>query len=167
MRQIQAKRLWVVIDSCHAEGMATSKGELPADFIATALPKGVVDALKQGEGRASYYKQALAIGEKLGNKANQAACCSSLGLLALDRDRPTEARPWYERELALAQEVGRQSLVADAQGGLARVLEKEERYAEALPLALAALEIRERLREEGLDFSRQLVERLRCKAEME
>ncbi|MEH2039910.1 MAG: caspase family protein [Nostoc sp.] len=54
LRQIQAKRLWVVIDSCHAEGMATSKGELPADFIATALPKGVIDALKQGEGRAVF-----------------------------------------------------------------------------------------------------------------
>ncbi len=54
LRQIQAKRLWVVIDSCHAEGMATSKGELPADFIATALPKGVVGALKQGEGRAVF-----------------------------------------------------------------------------------------------------------------
>lgn len=54
LRQIQAKRLWVVIDSCHAEGMATSKGELPADFIATSLPKGVVDALKQGEGRAVF-----------------------------------------------------------------------------------------------------------------
>ncbi|MEH2046555.1 caspase family protein [Nostoc sp.] len=54
LRQIQAKRLWVVIDSCHAEGMATAKGELPADFIATALPKGVIDALKQGEGRAVF-----------------------------------------------------------------------------------------------------------------
>ncbi|MEH2191893.1 MAG: caspase family protein [Nostoc sp.] len=54
LRQIQAKRLWVVIDSCHAEGMATAKGELPADFIATALPKGVVDVLKQGEGRAVF-----------------------------------------------------------------------------------------------------------------
>ncbi|MBD2531022.1 hypothetical protein H6G97_16105 [Nostoc flagelliforme FACHB-838] len=28
-----------------------NKGELPADFIATALPKGVVDVLKQGKGR--------------------------------------------------------------------------------------------------------------------
>ncbi len=54
LRQIEAKRLWVVIDSCHAEGMATSKGELPADFIATALPKGVIDALKQGGGRAVF-----------------------------------------------------------------------------------------------------------------
>lgn len=54
LRQIQAKRLWVVIDSCHAEGMATSKGELPADFISTALPKGIVNSLKQGEGRAIF-----------------------------------------------------------------------------------------------------------------
>jgi hypothetical protein len=56
LRNIQAKRLWVVIDSCHAQGMATAKGELelPADFIATALPKGIIEALKQGEGRAVF-----------------------------------------------------------------------------------------------------------------
>jgi tetratricopeptide (TPR) repeat protein len=111
----------------------------------------------------SYYKQALAIAEKLGNKEYQATWCGNLGLLALDRNRPTEARSWYERELALAQEVGRQDLVADAQYGLARVLEEEGRYAEALPLAQAALEIRERLRDKNLEFSRGLVERLRGK----
>ncbi|WP_158680534.1 tetratricopeptide repeat protein [Nostoc sp. 'Lobaria pulmonaria (5183) cyanobiont'] len=82
-------------------------------------------------------------------------------------DRPIEARPWYERELALAQEVGRQDLLAHAQTGLALVLQVEGRYTEALSLALAALEIRERLRDQNLDFSRQLVERLRRKAAME
>jgi len=95
------------------------------------------------------------------------AFCGSLGLLALNRDRPTEARPWYKRELALAQEVGRQDRVADAQAGLAEVLEKEERYAEALPLAQSALKIREHLRDQNLNFSRGLVERLRHKAGME
>ena len=50
LKQIEAKRLWVIFDSCHAEGMASAK----ADFLATALPKGVVDALKQGEGRAVF-----------------------------------------------------------------------------------------------------------------
>jgi hypothetical protein len=50
---------------------------------------------------------------------------------------------------------------------MARVLEEEGRYTEALPLAQAALEIRERLRDQNLDSSRQLVERLRRKAEME
>ncbi|TFI52508.1 tetratricopeptide repeat protein [Mastigocladus laminosus UU774] len=112
----------------------------------------------------SYYKQALAIAEKLGNKELIASWCGNLGLLALDRNRPTEAHPWYERELALAQEVGRQDLVADAQEGLAEVLEKEGRYAEALELAQKALEIRERLRDRDLEFSRGLVERLRGKA---
>ncbi|MEH2306693.1 tetratricopeptide repeat protein [Nostoc sp.] len=115
----------------------------------------------------SYYKQALAISEKLGNRGSQANFCGSLGLLALNRDRPTEARPWYERELALAQEIGQQTLIADAQSGLARFLEEEGRYAEALPLALTALEIRERSRDQGLDWTRQLVERLRRKAGME
>ncbi|MEA5626947.1 tetratricopeptide repeat protein [Nostoc sp. UHCC 0251] len=115
----------------------------------------------------SYYKQALAIEEKLGNKERQAIYCGNLGLLALNRDRPSEARPWYERELALAQEVGRQDLVADAKAGLAQVLEKEGRYAEALLLAQSALDIQERLRDQGLDWTRQLVERLRRKAEME
>ena len=54
LKEIEAKRLWVIVDSCHAEGMASAKGDLPADFLATALPKGVVDALKQGEGRAVF-----------------------------------------------------------------------------------------------------------------
>ena len=52
--EIHAKRFWVIIDSCHAEGMASAKDDLPADFLPTALPKGVVDALKQGEGRAVF-----------------------------------------------------------------------------------------------------------------
>ena len=54
LRKIEAKRLWVIIDSCHAEGMASAKNDLPADFLPTALPKGVIDALKQGEGRAVF-----------------------------------------------------------------------------------------------------------------
>ena len=54
LRKIEAKRLWVIIDSCHAEGMATAKNNLPAYFLPTALPKRVIDALKQGEGRAVF-----------------------------------------------------------------------------------------------------------------
>jgi tetratricopeptide (TPR) repeat protein len=112
----------------------------------------------------SYFKQALAIAQKLGKKEYEASYSGSLGLLALDRKDPTAARPWYERELALAQEVGQQDLVASAQSGLARVLEEEGRYAEALPLALAALEIEEHLRDKDLEWTRRLVERLRGKS---
>ncbi|NEP15037.1 MAG: caspase family protein [Symploca sp. SIO2C1] len=66
LRQIPAKRLLVIIDSCHAAGMATAKNgqvethngasllKLPGDFIPTALPKDLIDELKQGTGRAVF-----------------------------------------------------------------------------------------------------------------
>jgi uncharacterized caspase-like protein len=59
LRQITAKRLLVVIDSCHAEGMATAKDgaahfKMPAGFVSTSLSKGLVTDLKQGEGRVVF-----------------------------------------------------------------------------------------------------------------
>lgn len=58
IRQIPARRLLVVVDSCHAEGMATAKDEpatrLPGGFSEVALPKDVAGDLKQGEGRAVF-----------------------------------------------------------------------------------------------------------------
>ncbi len=59
LHQIKAKRLLVIIDSCHAQGMATAKNEqplikLPCSFVQTAFPKNLIDDLKQGEGRAVF-----------------------------------------------------------------------------------------------------------------
>jgi len=58
LRQVKAKRLLVFVDSCHAAGMATAKDQptvkLPSGFTQTALPKGLVDELKQGAGRAVF-----------------------------------------------------------------------------------------------------------------
>lgn len=58
LRTIQARRLLVAIDSCHAEGMAGAKneeeGDLPHDFAKAAPPKSMIDILKQGEGRAVF-----------------------------------------------------------------------------------------------------------------
>jgi uncharacterized caspase-like protein len=60
LRQIQSERLLVVLDCCHAAGMATSKdGEtvappkLPNGFseVSPSESKGLIDALKQGQGR--------------------------------------------------------------------------------------------------------------------
>jgi uncharacterized caspase-like protein len=61
LREVQARRLLVVIDSCHAQGMASSKQaaqpmKLPPG-LAQAAPtegKGLLEALKQGEGRAVF-----------------------------------------------------------------------------------------------------------------
>lgn len=59
LHQIPAKRLLVILDCCHAAGMATAKGEetklrLPKGVTPTADPKGLIDALKQGEGRVVF-----------------------------------------------------------------------------------------------------------------
>ncbi|MGM3307207.1 caspase family protein [Anabaena sp. WFMT] len=64
LRQIQSERLLVVIDSCHAAGMATSKDadlildkkfdEEFEDFIRVAPSKGFINELKQGKGRLVF-----------------------------------------------------------------------------------------------------------------
>lgn len=66
LRQIKAERLLVVIDSCHAAGMATSKDpEVIAqadkelwdefdDFQCIAPSKGLISDLKQGKGRVVF-----------------------------------------------------------------------------------------------------------------
>ncbi len=56
LRAIPARRLLVLLDCCHAEGMATAKDPapqvLPPGFAEHAAPKALADALRQGEGRA-------------------------------------------------------------------------------------------------------------------
>lgn len=61
LREIRACRLLVIIDSCHAEGMATSKEaatalDLPVGLTQAAATegRGLLAALKQGEGRAVF-----------------------------------------------------------------------------------------------------------------
>jgi uncharacterized caspase-like protein len=58
LRRIDARRLLVIVDSCHAAGMATVKEaatlELPGQFSQTALPKGLAGVLKEGQGRAIF-----------------------------------------------------------------------------------------------------------------
>ena len=62
LRKVQAKRLLVFIDSCRAAGMAVAKDtgdepeemETPYGFDQVAMPKGLVDELMQGQGRAVF-----------------------------------------------------------------------------------------------------------------
>ncbi|MDZ7992612.1 MAG: caspase domain-containing protein [Nostoc sp. EfeVER01] len=53
LRQIKSERLLVIIDSCHAAGMATAK-KIPSDFEEIPIPKSVVNDLKQGKGRVVF-----------------------------------------------------------------------------------------------------------------
>jgi len=122
---------------------------------------GLAQRLKQIDRADGYYQHGLELAEQLGSKEHEAICANNLGLLALDRSRPSQARTWYERGLNLAFAIGRHDLVAYAQYGLARVLEGEWRYDEALDLAEQALELQERLQDRDREAIRQLVVRLR------
>ena len=61
LQEIPAQRLLVIIDSCHAQGMATSKDDagnnkrspIPKGFTQTALPKTIIDNFK-GAGRVVF-----------------------------------------------------------------------------------------------------------------
>lgn len=58
LRSVKAKRLLVFMDCCHAGGMATAKHEpvsmLPPEYSLEPMPKGLIEELKQGEGRAVF-----------------------------------------------------------------------------------------------------------------
>jgi uncharacterized caspase-like protein len=62
LRQIQSDRVLVLLDCCHAAGMATSKEDeaappkLPPGFVDVppSESKGLIDALKQGKGRVVF-----------------------------------------------------------------------------------------------------------------
>jgi tetratricopeptide (TPR) repeat protein len=105
----------------------------------------------------------LKFGEKAGLKVGMATNYGGLGSIELKRERWSEAREWFEKELPLVRELGRQDLIAAVQFGLARVYEEEGRPDLALPLAQEALAIDERLHHAGLPETRELVERLKKK----
>jgi hypothetical protein len=59
LRDIKAKRLLIILDCCHAAGIGTAKDvtaslQLPKGVVPIADPKGVLDALSQGEGRVVF-----------------------------------------------------------------------------------------------------------------
>ena len=59
LRKIQSDRLLVIVDSCHAAGMATSKDKpshsrIPNDFISVAPNKDIFSSLTAKKGRAVF-----------------------------------------------------------------------------------------------------------------
>jgi ABC-type amino acid transport substrate-binding protein len=53
LRQIKSERLLVIVDSCHAAGMASAK-KIPSNFEEIPIPKSVIDDLRQGKGRIVF-----------------------------------------------------------------------------------------------------------------
>jgi len=114
-------------------------------------------AREQCDAAEGYYREALELAEKIGGREYEAGLRGNLGALALDRGEPAAARPWLERALPLAREVGREDIIASNLHRLARVLEAEGDLPAALDHARQALAIFERLRDRDVEESRELV----------
>ncbi len=110
-----------------------------------------------------YYRAALKLDEKTEWKEGIASRYGNLGLLTLESGRWAEARDWFEKQLPVAREVGRQDAISIGQFGLARVHEEEGRPDLALPLVQEALAIQEKLHHANLPETREMVERLKKK----
>jgi len=112
---------------------------------------------------AQYTSEALQLVNESMSKEIICSLYSHIGSLAVSRKRWAEAREWFEKELPLAREIGRQDFIADAQSGLAIVHEAEGQVDLAWPLAQQALAIFLKLRSVELPKMIEMVERLKKK----
>lgn len=153
-----AERIYTeALEECRTLGRKADEASILNDLAEVCFRR------RDYEHAEKHYRQALALAEEMGDKEDQATFAGNLGNLALVQNNLAEAHRWYEHELKLAREAERYDLVSRAQSGLAYVLEKEGRHAEALPLAEEALQISERLRNRirAGAGTRELVTRLR------
>ncbi|GAB4117039.1 MAG: hypothetical protein OHK0050_23320 [Roseiflexaceae bacterium] len=124
----------------------------------------IAHSRKQYQQAEQYYRQALDLAHTLGDQGRQASYLANLGNLAIERQRFAEATEHFRQALALARAVGREEIIAQAQGGMAMVHEQAGRWREALAAAEEALRIREAMQHHNLQWTKELVERLRSKA---
>lgn len=123
----------------------------------------VADKLENYDDAEDFYRQSIEINQKRGEESCQAAAWGNWGDLAMNRERWAEARSRYQKQLELARKVNRQDIIANALFGLARILEQENCYGEALSLAEESLKISVRLRHSTLKKTYNLLSRLRRK----
>ncbi len=92
------------------------------------------------------YREALRIAKKINDQNSVATILSNLALLASDREQWLEAESLARKALAMAEEIGRQELIAGDCDRIANALLKQNReLEEAVSLSRRAIEIHTRL----------------------
>lgn len=108
-----------------------------------------------------YFLDAIELARKIDGKWEQAEFVGNIGEIALLGKRLDNAQARFQEQISIAREIGRVDLIANAQYGLARVHKAKGFVNLALPLALDALKIYERLRHKDLAQVREFVEMLK------
>lgn len=109
------------------------------------------------------FAEALSLAKRADAKEQEASYACSLALVMLSRRHLGEARKLIEASLPLAREVGRRDLIAASQFALAKLNEVEGLPQLALPLAVDAVSIFERLGDARCTDAKKYVEHLNTK----
>jgi tetratricopeptide (TPR) repeat protein len=152
--EINKKALDIAKSKCTEETVFT----FYSNFGDLALRRGDYAEAEQ------WYEEARKGLEKVGSRSRLSSRLIDLGIAKLKQEKLNEARDFYEKGLALSQEVHRPDNIVSAKLGLAMVYEKHGNRADALKLAHESLEMAERLgiRRES-EQARALVARLERK----
>jgi CHAT domain-containing protein/Tfp pilus assembly protein PilF len=112
---------------------------------------------KQYAAALNYYQQALALATKTGHKEQEGWLYFNLGNLHLAQAEPASARVFFEKARASGERMQAFDLMHESLGGLAKVAEKQKRYADALKYYSEAIDkiesVRERLKIESYKTS--------------
>lgn len=109
------------------------------------------------------FAKALALAKQAEAKEQEASYACSLAFIMLNRKRLAEARQLIETSLPLSREVGRRDLIATSQFALAKLNDAEGFPQLALPLAVDAVSIFERLGDARCNDAKKYVEYLNAK----
>ncbi len=103
------------------------------------------------------YREALRIAKKINYLKGIATCTGNLADLALDREDWALAELLARESLSLAEELGRQGLIASSCTRLARALARQDRQMEGLQYVQRAVEIFTELRSPELEDARSIL----------
>jgi tetratricopeptide (TPR) repeat protein len=128
----------------YQEALTIYRGHSEQEVVVILSDLGSLElARRRYDVAEQYLREALA--EKRDSSEGQAAVSGQLGHLALCRECAEDARKWFQKQLHLAESLGRPSLVASAKWGLALSHKADGRPDLAGPVAEEALAIYQRL----------------------
>lgn len=140
--------------------LARQKGD-PHDALAILLDLGELQRRQGQYGPAGEHgREALTIAVESEDAEGEGVARVLLGDLAVEQGDATQARELFLKARSIGQEVGRVAVVARADAGFARLLEREGQVEAALSCARSALASYGRLQHPRLEETRALARRL-------
>ncbi len=121
---------------------------------------GNMESGVEGYSRSECLKKSLNIYKELGDKSGISSSCTNLGYLAMDMNENVESEKYFLQSQQLAKEIQDQFGLCKSLTGLAKLKNKEGKFAEALKFSTEAFNIGQTIGSPLLqtDASREIIE---------